>query len=77
MNNTPRSNATPNQTVGNLWGLIKSWKWKSVEKCIAYGALLVVSTKGFDTIAIPSNIRNDLIIASGIIIAALHVGTDK
>lgn len=71
-----RSNATP-QTVGNLWTLIKSWKWKSVEKCVAYAALLISSTKGFDTIAMNPTVRTDLIVASGIIIAALHIGTDQ
>jgi hypothetical protein len=76
MNTTPRSNG-PTQTVGNLWPLIKSWKWKSVEKCIAYGALLVSSTKGFDTVPIPNSIRGWLIGGSALIIAALHLGTDE
>jgi hypothetical protein len=62
--------------VSDLWALIKSWKWKSIEKCAAYAAALVVSTKGFDTLSIPTNTRNDLIIVAGVVIAALHVGTD-
>lgn len=73
MGPTSRSNA-PRPTATTY---IKSWKWKSVEKVVAYLALLISSTKGFDQLAMPNNIRGWIIGGSAIVIAALHIGTDQ
>jgi hypothetical protein len=47
--------------------------WRSVEKLLAYGAGIVAATNGFAQVALPTSLRDWLLGASAVIVAALHV----
>jgi hypothetical protein len=45
--------------------------WRSVEKLLAYGAGIVAATNGFAQVALPTSLRDWLLGASAVIVAAL------
>lgn len=53
----------------------KNWTLKNLEKLLAYGAAVVAATNGFSAAGLPPTIREWLLGASALVIAALHVST--
>lgn len=60
-------------TTTEVSGFFNAANTRTVEKLLVYGAALVGATNGFAQLNLPPSIRNVLMGAAGIVVAALHL----